>query len=312
MYKWFTVSLAAMAALFLTSRMIWAGEEVRLAAANKIESQNISATKSNKISKRAAALEVAAELGVLDAQLKLARMYVEGKEVPHSHAKAFGLYQRIVDDHADVRPHHASARDVAHAFVALASYYRNGVPGGDMKLDKRQASSLLWHAASFLGDAEAQCDLAQMYLDGEGVPHNGRLAVNWLTNAAKKRNGKAQALLGQLLLRGDKGVQRQPHKGLALLSLARQNASNNVEARWIDKLYSDAFSRSHLNERKHAAEIAKLWQARMGREGYVETLQEQASATATAEPANRAGAVQDTGVTSGFTTIGMNAKSAKR
>jgi hypothetical protein len=308
MYKWFTLGLAAMAALFLTSRIIWAGEETRIAAAEHIVTQTLAPTK--KLSKRAAALEVAAELGVFDAQLKLARMYSAGEDVPLNDTKAFELYHRIVDDHADVRPHHARAGGVAHAFVALGNYYRTGIPGSTVRIDKRRAASLLWHAASYLGDAEAQCNLAQMYLDGEGVPRNEHLAVNWLTNAAKKRHGKSQAILGNLLWHGAKEVRRQPLKGLALLSLARQNARDDDEARWIDDLYTDAYAASQANERERAAKLAARWQARMGRKGFNVVVPEQANAEPA--PANKAGPVQESGIAAGFTNVGMDGQSTLR
>jgi hypothetical protein len=308
MFKWFTLGLAAMAALFLTNRMIWASEEMRLAAADHVDTQTLDISKS--MSKHVAALEAAAELGVLDAQLKLARMYESGDGMPLSHEKAFDLYRRIADDHADVRQHHARVRDVSHAFVALGGYYRVGIPGSAIQIDKQRAASLLWHAASYLGDAEAQCDLAQMYLEGEGVPKNGRLAVNWLTNAAKKRHGKAQALLGDLLWSGAKDVRRQPHKGLALLSLARQNARDKYQARWIDDLYADAYAQALAEQRVHAEKLAVRWQAHLGRKGYIVIIPEQANAAEAA--ASEAGTLPDTAVAAGFTTIGMDGASALR
>ncbi len=308
MFKWFTLGVAAMAALFLTSRMIWAGEEMRIAAAEHVDTQTIDAKQ--VVSKRVAALEVAAELGVIDAQLQLARMYETGEDVPLSHVKAFELYRRIADDQADVRPHHARARGVAHAFVALGSYYRAGIPGSAIRIDKRRAAGLLWHAASYLGDAEAQCALAQMYLDGEGMPHNGRLAVNWLTNAAKKRHGKAQAILGELLWRGAKDVRRQPLKGLALLSLARQNASDKEQARWIDELYSNAYAHAQADERARAGKLAEQWQERMGREGFVVITPEQASADPSLT--NEAATTPASGIAAGFTNVGMESANALR
>ncbi len=124
MYKWLNISLAALAAVLLTSSSFgWAGEETRLAAASHISMQPVASPASGKTSKRVASLEVAAELGVIDAQLELARMYVVGEDVPHSHAKAFALYQRIVDDHVDVRPHHARAR----AFQVLIESNRDSL-----------------------------------------------------------------------------------------------------------------------------------------------------------------------------------------
>ncbi len=308
MCKCLNICIAALAALIVTSSSGWAGGETRLAAAKHIGAQPLVPAKSGKV----AALEVAAELGVIDAQLQLARMYGAGEEVPLNHVKAFDLYHHIVNDHAEMRPHNVRASSVAHAFVELGNYYRNGIPGSTIKVDKRRAAGLLWHAASYLGDAEAQCNLAQMYLDGEGMPRNSRLAINWLTNAAKKRHGKSQAILGDLLWRGAMDVRRQPHKGLAFLSLARQNARDDDEARWIDDLYARAYAGSKAKERQRAAKIAARWQARMGRKGVVVSVPDQANAKPAPVTANGAGASTSSGAAMGFTNVGMDGHSALR
>ena len=120
------------------------------------------------------------------------------------------------------------------------------------------------HAASYLGDAEAQCNLAQMLLDGEGIARNGRLAVNWLANAAKKRHAKSQAILGEILWRGAPDIRRQPMKGLALLTLARQNAGTKKEALWIDDLLAGAKEQANMAERKGAASLVALWGPHFG------------------------------------------------
>ena len=158
----------------------------------------------------------------------------------------------------------AKARGLAQAFVALGNYYRTGIPGSNVKPDPRQAVSVLRYAASYFGNAEAQSNLAQMYLDGEGVERNPSVALSWLANAAKKRHAKSQALLGDLLWRGAEGVPRQPVKGLALLDLARQNASQGREARWIDDLYAGAIASARAEERKAAAKLVAGWQAHLG------------------------------------------------
>src|SRR5680860_226419 len=168
-------------------------------------------------------LQKAADLGVFEAQVKLAAMYASGRGGDPNPAKAFGLYKRIINDNDDVHLRDARAGNVARAYVGLGNTYRTGIPGV-VTVDKVRAVALLHYAASFFGNADAQYDLARMYLEGEGVTRNDRLAVGWLANAVKKRHGKSQALLGTLLVRGSDGVAQQGAKGLALLSLARQNA----------------------------------------------------------------------------------------
>jgi len=239
-------------------------EQTRLAAAGHVKESMAKAADMTAIPGMSSKLEVAAEAGNLDAQLKLAARYAAGVPEKNGQKRAFELYQRIVKEHSDVRPGQDSAGQVARAYVALGNYYRAGIPG-TLNANKPRAVSLLHYAASFYGDADAQCDLAQMYLDGEGVARNERLAASWLTNAAKKRHGRSQALLGDLLIHGAGVVLREPDKGLALLSLARQNASDEVEARWIEAMYRGAHAGVEPEIRDRAKQFAALWQDQMGR-----------------------------------------------
>lgn len=303
-------SLAVVAAISLGTGTGWSAEKTRLAAAGPSDKTDTeaSAVKSTASARKhgvAPRLEVAAELGVLEAQLKLARMYANGDGVPMSPKKAFELYLSVIEDHTDVRPHHARASGVARAFVALGNYYRAGIPDA-VTADAERAVRLLHYAASYYGDPEAQCDLAQMYLDGEGVQRSAHLAVSWLTNAAKKRHAKAQALLGDLLWRGTDEVPRQAMKGLALLSLARQNATDPAESRWIDALYAGAYAESQAEDRDSAADLAARWQPRMGRaDAVLSPAANDASrpAAAAAEAGKTPGAKDAPG---GFTNVGMD------
>lgn len=256
----------AVAALALPASGSGAGDVSRLASAQKTQPQRIAAVSGSAASQGPIDLELAAERGGLEASLKLARRYETGDGVPVGRSKAFNLYQRIVDDHAEIRATDKDAGSVAQAFVALGNYYRTGIPGTAIKADMRRALALIWHAASYLGDAEAQCNLAQMFLDEEGIARNGHLAVNWLASAAKKRHAKAQAILGNLLLRGASDIRRQPQKGFALLTLARQNAATKTEAQWIDGLIADAKNSTSDAERDGAARLVVLWEPHFGQQ----------------------------------------------
>lgn len=305
MYKWRSgnvivllgVSLAAGAALAVTLE--------RIAPPPRGFSQHAAAVEQGKANSPLSALRQAAGRGELDAQFNLARIHAAGEGVPRSPLKAFRLFHRIVDIHADVHPRDPRASRVARAFVALGDYYRNGIQGSAIKADKRRAASLYRHAASYLGDADAQFNLARMYLQGEGVARNGLLAVNWLTNAAKKRHAKSQALLGDLLWHGARDVRRQPLKGLALLLIAGQNAKDTAQARWIEDLRVRALEQAQDHERAGAERLALRWQARIG--------QHSAGANpAAAEPrqpvADEADAASSrSGGVEGFTTIRLDA-----
>lgn len=273
--------LVAIAALTLPSGGSGAGDGSRLASAHTPSPpQRIAAVSGGAATHARKDLERAAERGGPKARLNLARRYAAGDGVPHSQSRAFDLYKRIVDDHADTRASDADAHHVAQAFVALGNYYRSGIPDGSVTANKRRAFALIWHAASYLGDAEAQCTLAQMFLDGEGIARNGRLAVNWLTNAAKKRHAKAQAILGDLLMRGEPDIRRQPRKGLALLILARQNAGTEKQALWIDGLLAGAGRQSTADERDGAAKLVAAWEPHIGHQGEPAAGGRQASAHA--------------------------------
>ena len=65
------------------------------------------------------ALEYAAKHGVLGAQVKLARAYATGRDVPKDDAKAFAYFEQIADQQADISPSSPIAKYAAEAFVAL-------------------------------------------------------------------------------------------------------------------------------------------------------------------------------------------------
>jgi TPR repeat protein len=218
-----------------------------------------SAMQAGRADEAVRALEYAADKGMLDAIRKLARIYAAGEGVPKSDASAFGYYQRIADEFANISPRHPLAGHVAEAFVALATYYRNGLAELGLKPDKVHAARLYRHAASYFGDPSAQFALARMYLAGEGVNANVRLAVNWLANAAKKQHAPSQALLGDLLWQGKNDSYHQPLKGLALLTLARDNAAGTADAGWIEKLYARATGEAAPEQREKARGLAARW-----------------------------------------------------
>ncbi len=265
MSRWLTVCLTPLAAASLVGALSLTDGKTRLSAAEIGNSGVVTKPIKANTTKARRDLEAAAKRGKLDAQIKLARMHALGVGVEHNDAKAFELYLKIITNHVNVRPQDAQARDLAQAFVALGNYYRTGIPGSNIKADPHQAVSVLRYAASYFGNVEAQSNLAQMYLDGEGIERNARLALNWLVNAANKRHAKSQAILGDLLWRGADGVPRQPKKGLALLALAQQNANGKKEARWIEDLYAGAVAGSKLSERLGGEKLAASWQDRMGR-----------------------------------------------
>lgn len=202
------------------------------------------------------ALTFAADKGHAVAQWKLGRMYAEGDGLTKDDMKAFELFSEVADAHADDNPDAPSARFVSNAFVALGSYYRDGIPNSTVQPDFSRARQMFSYAASYFGDSDAQLNLARMYYDGEGGERDPRQAARWAKLAADKGNVGAQALLGHMLFEGD-GVKRQPVVGLMFLTIARDRSGTGDP--WILKLQEQAFSVATETERRTALAMADDW-----------------------------------------------------
>jgi TPR repeat protein len=205
------------------------------------------------------ALQFAANKGHPMAQWKLGRMYASGDGIERDPLKAFELFSEVANAYADENPRAPSAPFVADAFVALGTYYRDGIPGSNVKPDFRRARQMFTYAASYFGDADAQLNLAHMYNEGEGGDRDPRQAVRWAKLAADKGNIAAQAMLGNLLFQGD-GVQRQPVIGLMFLTVASERAGQDEQ--WIRDMQEEAFSLASETERRTATALAAEWMAK--------------------------------------------------
>lgn len=204
----------------------------------------------------ARALEYAAGEGDTLALWKLGRMYADGDGVPHDDLKAFEYFSKIADEHADDSPDSPNAAVVSSAFVALGSYFLDGIKNSYVKADAARAHEMFHYAASYFGDSNAQYNLARLYLEGTGVPQDARQAARWFNLAAEKGHHHAQALLGHLLVSGD-GIPRQRALGLMWLTMARDAADPAKDA-WISALYDKAFAGA--NERDRQVALANLEQ----------------------------------------------------
>lgn len=248
-----TISSAIVALVMLTPGAVGGADEPpAYASATEAYRQGAGALKTGEMGAALPALEYAAKHGVLGAQLKLARAYAAGRDVPRNDVKAFFYFQQIADQQAEISSSSPIAKYVGEAFVALGQYYAAGIPAMPLAADPAYAVGLFRHAASYFGNAEAQYQLGRLYLAGEGVEKNPSLAVNWLAIAARKQHPAAQALLGKLLWRGTEVRQRQA-RGLALLTLAQENAkASGRDQAWIGELYQEAFGESDNAVRKEA------------------------------------------------------------
>jgi len=204
------------------------------------------------------ALEYAADIdGYALAQWKLGRMYAAGDGVARDDLRAFDYFSRIAKDHAQDSPSTAQSAVVANAFVALARYYLNGIPNSNVKSDPDRAREMLYYAASYFGSADAQYDLARLYLRStNATPNDFTYGARWLGLAAQKGQHQAQAMLGQMLFNGDR-LPPQRARGLMWMALASDSA--NPDEAWIKESYNQALSRASEDDRAMAAQMLKSW-----------------------------------------------------
>jgi len=203
------------------------------------------------------ALQYAAEGGHPIAQWKLGRMYANGDGVAQDDLRAFDYFSRLVNAHATDSPSLPQAPMVANAFVALGRYYLTGIPNSKVKPDPERARELFSYAAAYFGNADAQYDLARLYLK---TPDASRdvftQGARWLGLAAQKGQHEAQALLGQMLFNGDR-LPRQAARGLMWLTLARDSAGSDET--WIKESYNRAFAKASDDDRAMCLQMLEQW-----------------------------------------------------
>jgi uncharacterized protein len=197
-------------------------------------------------------LRYAAENGQPMAAWKLGKMYATGDGVQEDDLKAFQYYSQVVREHGDDRPDGPDAPFVASAFVALGTYYLNGIADA-VPQNISRARQIFTHAASYFGDPEAQYELGQLY-----QASSERMAVRWYNLAAIKGHLGAQARLGETLFTLGE-TDRRKARGLMWMSLARQQSRNDPSAAWISDLHEKYFARASESVRRLASTMTESW-----------------------------------------------------
>ena len=204
------------------------------------------------------ALEAAAEGGHAVARWKLARMYAVGDGVDEDDARAFTYYSQIANAHAEDAPGTARARFVANAFVALGSYYQNGI-GDILRPDQSRSRQIFAYAASYFGDPDAQYRLGMMLLHGEGGSVDIRQAGRWLRLAALKGHVLAQVALGELLFVGADGLDAHPADGLKWLLIAGEFALTREQREQVRPAQERYLALATTDLRARALQMADEW-----------------------------------------------------
>ena len=184
-------------------------------------------------------------------------MYADGDGVTQDDLRAFEYFSRIANQHAEDSPSAPQAAIVANAFVALGRYYLNGIPNSKVKVDRERAREMFSYAASYFGNADAQYDLARLYLKTPDASREDfRYGARWLGLAAQKGQHQAQALLGQMLFNGDR-LPPQRARGLMWLTLASESATPDEV--WIKESYTRAMSKASGDDRAMALQMLEHW-----------------------------------------------------
>jgi hypothetical protein len=218
--------------------------------------------RSGDLASSLAALRYAADAGQLLAQWKLGAMYRSGEGVPQDDAQAYRYFSRIVDNYDEDEADWRESSIVSSAFVAVGAYCLQGIAGGVLAPDPSRALQLFHYAATTFGDPVAQYDLARMYLDGVGVTRDPEQAARWLNLAADKGDKDAEALLGNLLFKGDGPVQPQRALGLMYLTLAREAATGGAHDAWIVDLHESALGSATDAEKGTARKLLENFVSR--------------------------------------------------
>ncbi len=200
------------------------------------------------------ALQYAADQGQPAAQWKLGRMYADGDGVPQDQVRAFNYFREIANTHPDESPGTPQARFVANAFVSLGQYYLTGIPNSKIKPNAARAREMYVYAATYFGDADAQYEVGRLYLDS--TPSDPHEAARWFQLAATKGHCRAEAMLGDILFRGQY-VPRQAARGLMWLTLSKDCVG--PDETWVKPLYDNAFHRASDDERAMALVFLEDW-----------------------------------------------------
>ena len=202
------------------------------------------------------ALNFAADKGHPGALWKLGRMYQTGDLVAEDDVMAMEIFSKVANEYGDESPDGPDAPFVADAFVTIGGYYQSGIPGS-VPADPGRARRFFAYAASYFGDADAQYQLATMFLQGQGGDQNARQAARWFKLAARKGHVGAAAEFGHMLYDG-LGMERRPVEGLMWLSIAKLSSPGDPT---IHAIHEQAFSTASEEDRRKAIGLAEAWMA---------------------------------------------------
>lgn len=261
---WTASQVVVVAALLLAVIVSPASAASRFKSSEEALRQGISAYNGGYYEIAIPALEFAAAQNLFLGTYYLAVAYADSNSAYTDHGKAYMLFKRIANEHADVDPDHdARAPYVARSLTALAKYVRGGLPGLSLRANPRLAVEYLNHAAVFFNDEDAQFELSKMQINGDGVRPDVARGRHWLAVLAENGHAGAQAFLADLYWRG-KYVKKNPVRALTLISIAAKNAPASDQV-WIDDIYQNIYCGAPQGVREQATGMVAEWDVRYGR-----------------------------------------------
>jgi hypothetical protein len=256
------------AALIALAGAAWASEPASNEANDAAFEQGVTAYNAGSYATAVPALTQAAASGSetarFFAEFYLARIYSDRASGQTNHARAFMLYRKLADEHAEVDPEDDQrAPFVAKALIALAAYTKNGLADLNVAANPRRAASYLHHAALFFGDKEAQLELAKLYLSGNAAPDDVRRGLHYLSTLSEQSYPAAQALLAEQLWIGER-VKVDQRRALALISMAVETALPQDRI-WIEEIYQSMFCAASQGTRSEADGLMVRWRKMFAR-----------------------------------------------
>lgn len=259
-----SVAAMTMAALLLVGHSPLSRAE-RIEAPEMAYERGMEAYKIGSYEVAVPALEAAATSGLVEARFFLARIRADDGRPFLDHAKAYRLYLAIVDEYANIDRSDPDAPFVSKSLIALAHYLRRGLPDAQVAVNLPRALQYLEHAAKYFGDADAQFEIAKLYLHGEGLPKDTELARHWLSTLTRDGHPGAQAVLADLFWRGEL-VARDPVRALGLVILSVEQAPETDQF-WIAEVYQNVYCGTDAATHRKAEEFANAWRPKFGRIG---------------------------------------------
>jgi uncharacterized protein len=189
------------------------------------------------------------------AEFYLARVFADNAGPHTDHAKAYMLFQRLADEHADIDPDDLKrAPFVAKALTAVAIYVRDGLTEIVLKPDPERAVEYLRHAATFFNEPDAQFELARIFITDDA---QRQLGLHYLQKLSKEGHPGAQAVFADLMARG-RHVKQDHTQALSLIKMAAENASP-AERIWIEDIYQQIYCGSTKDVREKSKGLVATW-----------------------------------------------------